>query len=72
MRALHDAAVAAGSPDLVVQLGHNMPMARLVSNLEEDHGRPVLAINTVLFWRMLRDSGIYDPIPGNGALLFDH
>ena len=71
MRELYDAAVAQGDPDLVLQLGHNMPMARLVSNLEEDHGRPILAVNSVLLWKMLRQAGIEDPIPGFGKLLFD-
>jgi maleate cis-trans isomerase len=56
----------------VPQLGHNMPMARLVSNLGEDHGRPVLAINTIPMWAAPRQAGIQNPIPGLGTLPFDH
>jgi maleate isomerase len=72
MREIYARAVSSQSCDVVVQLGHNYPMARLVSNLEEDFGRPVLAINSVLCWKMLRQSGIEDSIPGVGSLLFDH
>lgn len=72
MRALYDRAVDGGGIDLVVQLGHNLPMARLVDNLEEDHSRPVLAINAVCVWHLLRSQGVFDPVPGAGTLLFDH
>lgn len=65
-RAMH------GGGDLVLQLGHNLPMARQVDNLEEDFAMPVLAINTICIWYMLRQSGIFDPIPGHGVLLLDH
>jgi maleate isomerase len=56
----------------IVQLGHNMPFGRLVDNIEEDHGRPALAVNHVTFWKLLRDLGVEDVIPGVGRLFIDH
>lgn len=52
-----------------VQVGTNLPMARLVAPLEAELGKPVLAVNPVGFWRALRRAGIADPLPDHGALL---
>ena len=60
-----------GGVDTIVQLGHNLPLLRLVENIEEDTGIPVLAINAVAHWRALRLAGIDDPLPGVGRLLLD-
>ena len=63
--------LAGGGVDTIVQLGHNLPLLRLVENIEEDTGVPVLAINAVAHWRALRVSGIDDPLPGVGRLLLN-
>jgi maleate isomerase len=72
MRELYEEVVAQSEVDVIVQLGHNLPFARLVDNLEEDFGRPVLAINTVCSWKLLRRGGILDPVPGAGLLMLEH
>lgn len=52
-----------------VQVGTNLPMARLVAPLEAQLGKPVLAVNPVSYWRALRRAGVGDPLPGHGAML---
>lgn len=66
------AAIRAADTDRIeawVQVGTNLPVARLVAALEADLGKPVLAVNSVSYWRALRRAGIDDPIPGFGTLL---
>lgn len=58
--------------ECTVQLGTNLPFARLAGEAEFWLGKPVLAINTVLYWRALRCSGILDPVDGFGSLLAEH
>lgn len=54
--------------EAIIQIGHNLPLGRLVDNLEEDFGLPVLAINHVTVWHALRQLGIFDVVPGVGRL----
>ncbi len=56
----------------VIQLGHNLPFAKLVANLEEDYGKPILAINQVCLWHMLRTACIEDLVPYVGQLFLDY
>lgn len=56
---------------MILQLGHNCPFTILVENIEEDLGKPVLAINQVCLWHSLRSSGIDDIVPGYGRLFVD-
>jgi maleate isomerase len=58
--------------DAVIQVGTNLAMARLAGFAETWLGKPVIAINTAIFWQALRASGIEDRIAGWGSLLLDH
>lgn len=55
--------------DAIVQLGTNLPMLRLAAQAEAWLGKPVLAINAMLYWHALRTAGIDDRKPGFGPLL---
>ena len=58
--------------DAIVQVGTNLAMARLAAVAEFWLGKPVLAINTAIYWHALRHSGIADRAPGFGSLLLEH
>jgi len=58
--------------DAIVQVGTNLAMARLAGLAETWLGKPVIAINTAIYWESLRASGIEDRIPGWGSLLLNH
>ena len=47
-------------------------MARLAASAEIWLKRPVVAINTAIYWNALRSSGITDRVPGFGTLLERH
>lgn len=55
--------------DGIIQVGTNLAMARLAAQAEVWLGRPVLAINTAIYWHALRASNIPDRIAGFGTLL---
>lgn len=55
--------------DAVVQVGTNLAMARLVDEAERRLGKPVIAINTAIYWYALRQNGLSDRLDGFGALL---
>lgn len=58
--------------EAIVQVGTNLAMARLAGEAERRLGKPVLAINTAIYWHALRAMGIADPVPGWGSLLAEH
>ena len=58
--------------DAVIQVGTNLAMARLARCAHLCMQRPVLAINTAIYWHALRESGIDDRITGFGPLLGQH
>ena len=58
--------------DAIVQVGTNLAMAGLAGSAEVWLGKPVLAINAVIYWHALRSSGINDRIEGFGSLLAKH
>ena len=58
--------------DAVVQVGTNLAMARLAGFAETWLGKPVIAINTAIFWHALRAQGIDDRIDGWGSLLLKY
>jgi maleate isomerase len=58
--------------DAVIQVGTNLAMARLAGSAHLWMPRPVLAINTAIYWHALRESGIDDRIAGFGPLLERH
>ena len=55
--------------DALVQVGTNLPMARLAATIEQELGKPTVAINTATYWHALRNNGINDKVPGFGKLL---
>lgn len=58
--------------DAIVQVGTNLAMARLAGFAETWLGKPVVAINTAIYWHALRRNGIEDRIDGWGSLLLRH
>ncbi len=58
--------------DGLVQVGTNLAMARLAPQAEWWLRKPVLAINTAIYWHALRASGISDKMSGFGPLLERH
>jgi len=58
--------------DAIVQVGTNLSAARLAATAEFWLGKPVIAINTAIYWHALRASGIDDRIHGFGSLLAEH
>ena len=58
--------------EAIVQVGTNLPMARLAGEAERWLEKPVLAINTATYWHALRQSEIDDKVQGFGSLLAVH
>jgi len=58
--------------DAVVQVGTNLSFVRLADALEEELGKPVVAINAATLWHALRDHGLDDQVKGCGQLLREH
>jgi maleate isomerase len=58
--------------DAVIQVGTNLAMARLAAGAHLWLPRPVIAINTAIYWHALRASGITDKVAGFGPLLEVH
>lgn len=58
--------------DGLVQVGTNLAMARLAAHAETWLAKPVVAINTAIYWHALRDSGVTDRKSGFGSLLERH
>ena len=55
--------------DALVQVGTNLPMARLAALVEKELDKPTVAINTATYWHALRNNGIDDKVSGFGKLL---
>ena len=70
-RELRDAIIEVNGPDVdaIIQVGTNLAMARLAGIAEFWLDKPVLAINTCIYWWALRQNGINDKIDGFGSLL---
>lgn len=58
--------------DGIIQVGTNLAMARLAGQAETWLAKPVIAINTAIYWDALRASGITDRVMGFGSLLERH
>lgn len=71
---LRDALIEVDGDDIdgIIQVGTNLAMARLAASAEIWLKRPVVAINTAIYWHALRESGINDRVSGFGALLEKH
>ena len=61
-----------GKVDAVVQVGTNLAMAEVAAMAEFWLGKPVIAINTAIYWHALRQYGIKDKVYGWGSLLAKH
>jgi maleate isomerase len=55
--------------DAIVQVGTNLSAVRLAAAAEMWLGKPVIAINTAIYWHALRQVGITDKVAGFGRLL---
>ena len=55
--------------EAIVQVGTNLAAARVAAMAEFWLDKPVLAINTAIYWHALRASGISDKVYGFGSLL---
>jgi len=73
-RELRDAINEVDGPDVdaIIQVGTNLAMARLAGIAEFWLDKPVLAINTCIYWWALRQNGIDDKVDGFGSLLLSH
>ena len=73
-RELRDAINKVDGPSVeaIVQVGTNLAAARLAGVAEFWLDKPVIAINTAIYWHALRTSGIDDKIQGFGSLLAEH
>lgn len=66
------AQVAASDCDVILQVGTALPVVALIDELEQTHGKPIVACNAAVYWQTLRSIGIIDPIHGYGRLLERH
>ena len=60
------------SIEAIIQVGTNLAMARLAGVAEFWLDKPVIAINTAIYWHALRQSGVNDRIQGFGSLLTEY
>ena len=63
--------------DALIQCGTNLECIAVAAELEQELGKPVIAINLATMWHAFRVSGIEDKIAGHGslmeiALMFNH
>lgn len=58
--------------DLLVQVGTNLACAKVAAAAEIWLQKPVVAINTAIYWQALRAHGIPDKVAGWGSLLERH
>jgi len=55
-----------------IQLGAALPMMHVATEAEKWLGKPVIALNTALYWHALRINGIDDKVYDCGRLLSEH
>jgi len=58
--------------DAILQVGTNLPTARIANEAEFWLKKPVLSVNVVDYWHTLRTLGIDDRLDGFGTLLRDY
>ncbi len=73
-RVLRDAMLKIDDPSVeaIVQVGTNLACARLAGIAEFWLDKPVVAINTAIYWHALRASGVEDKVQGFGSLLAEY
>lgn len=71
---LRDAVTALDGDDVdaVVQVGTNLAFAALAAKIERERAKPIIAINTAIYWHALRKNGIKDKRAGWGKLLEEY
>ena len=65
------ATVATSNADVLVQVGTALVCAGFVAELEAEHKKPVVAVNSATYWLALRQHGITDQFGGYGKLFTD-
>lgn len=65
---------AIDGPDVsaIVQFGANIAFAAVAAEAERWLEKPVIAVNTALYWHALRSNGLPDVVDGFGSLLARH
>lgn len=58
--------------DAVIQVGTNLAFAAVAADMEKQRKKPILAINTAIYWHALRKNGVADKVKGWGRLLEEH
>jgi len=58
--------------DAVIQVGTNLAFAAVAAKMEAERKKPILAINTAIYWHALRMNGVADKVDGWGSLLEAH
>lgn len=58
--------------DLLIQAGTNLCAGQAAKEMEEELGKPVVAINVATVWHAYRTNGITDKVYGWGSLLEKH
>lgn len=66
------AQVAASDCDVILQVGTALPVVAMIAELEQAHGKPIVACNAAVYWQVLRQIGITDLVHGFGTLLETH
>lgn len=64
--------LARSEAEVLLQVGTDLPMARLAGEAERWLGKPVICTTTALLWHLLGARGIPDRIYGFGSLLAEH
>jgi maleate isomerase len=65
-------AVDGDDVDALVQCGTNLAAVTVAPALEQELGKPVVAINAATVWHALRANGIDDRLPGYGRLFEEY
>ena len=55
--------------DGLLQVGTNLVATSLVEELEQELGKPVIAVNTATYWHALHHLGLHTPVEGCGRLM---
>ena len=55
--------------DGLLQVGTNLVATSLVEELEQELGKPVIAVNTATYWHALHHLGLHTPVAGCGRLM---
>ncbi|MEU0876347.1 maleate cis-trans isomerase family protein [Nocardia brasiliensis] len=66
------AAIDGTDVEAIVQVGTNLSFVGLADQLENELGKPVIAINAATLWHALREHGLDDRVEGAGQLFGAH